>query len=227
MSPLKNNLNDQGAYLPSTVEFYKLFFNFINNNDYVLDLGCGGLFIFEKELHYLKHTHNFCVDVLPNLKKPPYVEKLIVQNVEMEFNLNKRFDVITCFELIEHIDKTDMLLKNCYRHLKKNGCLIITIPNLSSIFSRIEILLGFQPHILEISNEGANFGGGIFSKLNNKRNQTVHHIRGITRKAMAELLNYHKFKIVHEFGYFHKLGLVFEIFLAFAPVNIFICKKTS
>jgi len=224
MSLQKNNLNDQGAFLPSKITFYRTSFDYIKNNDHVLNIGCGGLFFFEKALFLLKHAHITCIDILTNLNKPSYVEKLIIQNIEKEFNLNKKFDVITCYEIIEHIDKTDVLLKNCYRHLKTDGYLIITIPNLSSIFSRIEILLGLQPHILEISNE-ASFGGGLFSKLNNKHRRTIHHIRGITRKAMIEFLNYHKFEIIKEFGYFHKLGLTFQIFLGFAPVNIFICRK--
>lgn len=219
------SMNDQGAFLPSAVKFYSPAFNYVKKGDRVLNIGSGGLFIFEKELFHRKKAKIISVDIIENLKKPPFINKLIVQDVEKDFILKEKFDVITCFEVIEHVDKTDAVIKNCYENLKNNGFFIITIPNLASFFCRIELLFGYQPHMLEISNEKGYFGG-IFARVNAKRDGTIHHIRGITRKAMIELLNYHKFKVIKEYGYFHKFNLLFKTFLNLAPVNIFICKKT-
>jgi len=98
--------------------------------------------------------------------------KFFEQNVEKLFNLDSKVDVVTFFEVIEHIDETDILLQNCYNNLKDDGLLICShdgllicsLPNLASIYAWIELLLGFQPHVIEVSNVCSNFGTGIFGK---------------------------------------------------------------
>ncbi|HOV97471.1 MAG TPA: hypothetical protein PLW49_00430, partial [bacterium] len=88
-----------------------------------------------------------------------------------------------------------------------------------------ELMLGFQPHILEVSNERANFGTGIFGKLNNRGNRPIHHIRGITHRAMKEMLEFNGFEIIKAIGYEWRLKKLFYYFPSIAPVNIFICLK--
>ena len=45
-----------------------------------------------------------------------------------------------------------------------------------------KLLCGFQPHVLEASNDYANFGSGAFGRWNNPSGVPVHHIRGITHR---------------------------------------------
>jgi len=54
---------------------------------------------------------------------------------------NESFNLITCIELIEHIENPFFLLRETYRVLKDNGQLIISSPNVENIFSRILYLL--------------------------------------------------------------------------------------
>lgn len=205
--------------------FYKLVFNYIKNGDKLLNLGCGMNFNFEKLLTKVKQVRIFSCDIINCLAKPDFIAEYINKSVEEKLDLNTKFDVVTFFELIEHIDKTDILLKNCFNSLKDDGILIFSFPNLASIYARIELLLGFQPHTLEISNERANFGSGIFGRLNNHGNQPIHHLRGITYKAMKEMVNYHGFKIIKTIGYEYRFKKISYFFPSIAPVNIFICKK--
>lgn len=219
-------MNFQGGNNKGNPEFYKLAFPFIKDNDLVLNLGCGLKFVFEENLSKERSVTITSVDLLRISEKPPFIKELIKQSVEDEFLLEKQFDVVTFFELIEHIDKTDILLKNCYKNLKDDGLLIFSLPNLASIYSRIELLLGYQPHLLEVSNEVANFGSGIFGKLNNFKNEPLHHIRGITRRAMKELVEYNRFKVLKIIGYdHHRFKKFFRCFPQIATSNIFICKK--
>lgn len=53
------------------------------------------------------------------------------------------FDVITCIELIEHLDNQEIekLLKECHRVLKPGGKFIITTPNYKSLWIFLEKLL--------------------------------------------------------------------------------------
>lgn len=150
-----------------------------------------------------------CVDRhrLGKIKKIPENVNYIQGSVEDRLKLNKKYDFIFCLEVIEHIDCTDVLLANCYDNLKKDGLLFISAPNLASLYTRLELLMGYQPHLLEMSNEHANYGQGIFGRLNNPMDSPVHHIRGITYRAMKEFLKANKFKINKIKGY-DKLNLL-------------------
>jgi len=221
-------MNFQGGDNSLNRNFYKIALKYIKNGQKVLNLGCGILFNFEKILYEEKNTKATSIDITNiselGIKKPFFVYDFLVKSVESEFVLENKFDVITFFELIEHIDKTDVLLKNCFNNLKDDGLLIFSFPNLASIYSRVELLLGFQPHILEVSNVCGNFGNIFFGKRNNQ-NSTIHHIRGITYKAMKEMVDYHGFEILKTIGYEWRLKKLFYFFPNIAPVNVFVCKK--
>ena len=218
-------MNLQGGDNNIARSFYELTFNYIKNGDNLLNLGCGINFNFEKALAKIKKVRIVSCDIIDCLVKPDFISQYINKSVEEKLDLNIKFDVVTFFELIEHIDKTDVLLKNCYRNLKNNGLLIFSFPNLASIYARIELLLGFQPHVLETSNELGNFGSGFFGKLNNSKNKSIHHIRGITHKAMKEMVNYHGFEIVKIMGYEYRFKKLFYFFPSISPSNIFVCRK--
>ena len=44
--------------------------------------------------------------------------------------MDKKFDVITCFEVFEHIEETDLLLQQINNSLKEGGKCIISTPNI-------------------------------------------------------------------------------------------------
>lgn len=214
----------QGADNSIPKGFYKIAVSYISENTRVLNLGCGRKFTFEKLLSQKKNVYIESMDILSS-QKPSFVNKFTSQDVEKPFLLEEKFDIITFFELIEHIDKTDILIENCINNLKQEGLLIFSFPNLASLYCRLELLLGFQPHILEISNKKANFGTHLFGKLNNPKNEPIHHIRGITYIAMKELIQFYGFKIKKIYGYEYRLKGFFGSFPSLAPVDIFICKK--
>lgn len=171
-------MNKQGSENMLPKDFYEIAFGFIKDGNYVLNLGCGSTFIFEKFLSDVKDVVITSVDILDVKNKLGFIKNYFRKSVEEEIDLKEKFDVVTFFELVEHVDKTDMLLKNCLNNLKDDGVLILSFPNLASIYSRIELLLGFQPHNLEVSNEVSNLGTGIFGKFNGGRGLPIHHIRG-------------------------------------------------
>jgi len=99
----------------------------------VLDIACGvgysgpllikagavsyeGVDINEKLIEYAKKT---------------YGSDLINYSVGdiCTFNNNKMYDLLTCFETIEHINNYETALKNLHRLLKVGGTLLISSPN--------------------------------------------------------------------------------------------------
>ena len=55
------------------------------------------------------------------------------------------FECIFAGEIIEHLIDTDFFIKEIFRTLKRNGCAILTTPNLASFENRIRILFGIYP----------------------------------------------------------------------------------
>lgn len=217
--------NTQGGENILPDDLYATVFPYIKSNDRVMNLGCGRHFSFEKLLVAEKKVSLTCIDISTPDEIPPFVDSFEARSVEEPFLFDTPFNAIAFFELVEHIDKTDILLENCWKNLCDGGYLLFSFPNLASIYGRIELLLGYQPHVLEVSNRNGRLGGGIFGRLNNPSGKTVHHIRGITYAAMRELVEYHNFTIVKALGYSYRSFPLFKIFPGIAPINIFICQK--
>lgn len=205
-------------------KFYQIAASFIKKSASVLNFGCGTKFNFERVVFESRDCLTTSVDIQIAHHVPNYVN-FIQADVEKPISL-ELFDFVTFFELIEHIDKTDELLRNCSRNLKSDGKLIFSFPNLSSFYSRIELFLGYQPHILEVSNEIGYFGSGIFGKINSGGcSKSIHHIRGITQKAMIDLITYHGFNIEKIIGTSINHVKIFNWPSSIAPQNIFLCTK--
>lgn len=210
-------------------EFFRyIVFPLLTNKSTILNLGSGINFYFEKDIKFFfPHTNITSVDIVPIKKIPTFINEFKNLDLEEPFIMNKKFSIITCFEVIEHIVNTDNLLTSCINNLNDEGYFIISFPNLASLFCRIELLLGFQPHVLETSNKLANFGMGIFGKKNNPTNEPIHHIRGITKKAMQEMLNFYGFNIVKTLGSSFNFQKIFSLYPNIAPMVFFICQKKS
>ncbi|HIH39521.1 TPA: class I SAM-dependent methyltransferase [Candidatus Woesearchaeota archaeon] len=74
-------------------------------------------------------------------------EQFKVPNVTcLKIDLNKKFivpgkyDLITCTEVIEHVENPKKLLVDVYNLLEKNGILILSTPNNQNWFSRLYFL---------------------------------------------------------------------------------------
>lgn len=54
------------------------------------------------------------------------------------------FDLLLCFDVIEHLYNPEVLLKEIYRLLKKDGVLIISTPNRNRLFGYLLQILGLR-----------------------------------------------------------------------------------
>ena len=105
---------------------------------------------------------------------------------------NDYFDLVYCGEIIEHLFNPDHLLDEVWRILKPGGKCIVTTPNLASWSNRLSLFLGYQPFATSVSPEHEGVG-----KLILKGNEGQWgHIRVFTIRALNELLEIHKFKII-------------------------------
>ncbi len=58
-------------------------------------------------------------------------------------------DVVVAGEIMEHMIRPIAFMKECNRVLKKNGTLVLSVPNISSLKNRIKLLLGKYDDDLE------------------------------------------------------------------------------
>ncbi len=212
----------------------------------VLNVGSGSHFVFERLLDYPPKTQNgvqrvVSLDNYPLMSIPEginYIHSDIAQG-GIDKLLDRDFDCVTCFEVIEHLENTDSLLEqvrdllssggtNPQNRANTHGLFIISFPNLSSLFSRVELLLGFQPHVLEVSNKVGPLGMGFMGSLNYKKEtQAIHHVRGITFKAMKDLLRLHKFDILESRGFTDSLPFWPSSWRSLASSVVIICRPSA
>jgi 2-polyprenyl-3-methyl-5-hydroxy-6-metoxy-1,4-benzoquinol methylase len=124
-------------------------------NKYVLDVGSlstkdDGTPTTKKELlfDFLKNNSKkvIGIDINANCKR----KDIIKADIFLFLRKNKEFyDVIIIGDIIEHITNPGELLRLCASHLKKNGIIIITTPNIRSI----QILFPYDDHTCWYSEE--------------------------------------------------------------------------
>lgn len=122
-------------------------------------------------------------------------DSIIGSAVKMPFK-DATFDVITSFDLIEHLINPDDFLSESFRILKRWGWLVISTPNLADFYSRITFLFGYTPFSYDPSSK---FKVAVpFSKV---RDIDRGYKSVFTFKALGELLMIHGFKIIQKEGY--------------------------
>lgn len=103
-------------------------FNFLKNrltNKSVLDFGSGngGFINLSKDI-----AQYVCAVELENAVLPYYRERKIDLYKSIK-EIEKKFDIITSFHVLEHLKNPHKILSDMKNHLEKNGKIIIEVPN--------------------------------------------------------------------------------------------------
>jgi len=99
----------------------------------ILDVGCGlGLLLsYYKEKGWQTLGTEYMQDVATFAKKNFGVDVLIGQLEKLK--LDRQFDVVVFSGVFEHLYHPDKILKKVFKILKKDGLLIIVLPNIDSL----------------------------------------------------------------------------------------------
>lgn len=107
----------------------------------LLDLACGN----GKFLQHAQNVFNCTgVDISPEAIRQAKLRcskaKLILGGAEKINKLfsPKQFDIITCFDLLEHIKNYEEIIKKSYDLLKDEGLFIVSVPNPDSLGHKIK-----------------------------------------------------------------------------------------
>lgn len=99
----------------------------------LLDIGCGKGFFLE---YAERFSEAYGVDVsryaiekaAQRLRSP----KLCLQDATRLGFKSGYFDVVTCFDILEHLEDPELAVKECSRLLKERGILVTSVPNIYS-----------------------------------------------------------------------------------------------
>ncbi|MEI7652774.1 MAG: class I SAM-dependent methyltransferase [bacterium] len=160
--------------------------NLITPCDNLLDLGCWDGFIMERIIEKHKAKKVIGVDnaisaVERGRKRGLDIRLIKSVDEELPFE-DGTFNCVIAGEIIEHLYDVNSFIKEIHRVLKPGGQLIITTPNLASLGSRLTLLLGKTPWMIE--NELGETSAG--------------HMRYFTFDSLRQLLEKYNFKVVNE-----------------------------
>lgn len=113
-----------------------------NTEGDILDLGCHGGTLTNFISGLKKHRKIYGIDISENAiayarKKYPNIEFKAHDLSNGIPYPDKMFDIITCFDVLEHVFDPLKLANEIKRVLKKEGCLIVDIPNETLLFKFI------------------------------------------------------------------------------------------
>ncbi len=150
----------------------------------LLDVGCWDGYIMEKIIKMKKAKDVVGVDnsksaITMCVRKG--LKAKLVNSVDKKLPFkNNQFDAVFAGEIIEHLFDVNTFLNEVNRILKPNGQFIITTPNLASLGSRLSLLFGIIPWMIE----------------NELKPDSVGHLRYFTFAVLEELLKQRHFKII-------------------------------
>jgi len=151
----------------------------------ILDVGCGfGLLSKELKKTYPKLDLYGVEHAKEASQSSQEILKLLQCNIEnIAFIKRKlktqKFDVIIFSDVLEHLYDPVGIINSYKSLLKQNGSIVLTVPNIANIFSRIALLFGYFNY-----NET-----GVMDKT---------HIRFFNRKNLKELARVSDLKIVSQ-----------------------------
>jgi len=169
----------------------------IENNVYAasyLDIGSGGGELTQQLAKAIRARQYFCLDIDASALRKATSRGCISYRLNLEYDKfpfeSDFFDLITAFDIIEHLRNPDNMLRESYRVLKRGGFLLLTTPNIASWYNRLLLLFGEPPLGIDLSTEWRyHYPFGVKGVISG-------HVRMYTIKSIVGLLEYHRFKVM-------------------------------
>ncbi len=156
-----------------------------------LDIGCGDGFLAS---NFVKKFETYGIDISEiALKKAENLgikTEVIDLNTEKLSSENEFFDIVSCFEVLEHLLDPVGVIKEINRVLKINGLFIVSVPNILNIINRMFFLLGNFTDVMDVAHKNNE----IFSE----------HIKIFSQDKLEKLLKTGHFEVLERHYFFPK-----------------------
>jgi len=118
----------------------------VGTNHDVLDVGCGEGFMASE----LRGAGNRVVgiDSLPAASARDALEQYVSADLDQGIGPaiadlgGRKYDCVLLLDVLEHLRRPDVMLRDCHAVIKDRGRLIVSLPNVANITVRIALLLG-------------------------------------------------------------------------------------
>ncbi len=178
----------------------------IQKNSVILDVGCNagflGKFLLKKQV--VSDGIDIHKEALKKAEK--YYRNVFLRNLyhpALQLQ-NKTYDSIVFSDILEHLPRPDLLLKDAKKYLKSDGRVVISLPNIARFEIRLQLLFGkftYRPGILGFD-----------------------HLRFFTKKTAIDMIHWAGYEVVQTIptGLGHRIK-IFQTLTAFQ--FIYVCKK--
>jgi ubiquinone/menaquinone biosynthesis C-methylase UbiE len=191
--------------------------------DKYLDLGCGDGSFTLKVARLINAREVYGVDIVGEMLAEAgrkgiktYVADLNTDRLPFA---DGEFDVVSAFEVIEHLWNTDNMISEAYRVLKTTGLFILTTPNLASWVNRLLLLFGYLP-----VHYGCSLKVDLEKRPLESASGTCEHMRLYTFKTLRKHLETYGFKVIYSTSY--PMGYVSSHFVVKMLNRFFSIRKT-
>jgi SAM-dependent methyltransferase len=178
------------------------------SNPKFLDLGCGDCEFTERIANLINPSLVVAVDSSSTRINIAASKGYTILNTDLNKRLSLRdnsFDIIHMGNVIEHLNNTDIIIKEIRRILSPIGFVFISTNNLASWHNILALMLGLQPKPSMVSDE-------MLISDNDADINMPKHRRLFTFNGLSSLLEYHGLTVIDEWGsgYYPFSGIVQE-----------------
>lgn len=86
------------------------------------------------------------------------VRKVFAKDLNADFDFETKYDVVLAIEVIEHLENPFHFIRTLQKHLKPDGFILLTTPNIDSFFDRLWFL--FYGYSFYFGSQGIINSGG-------------------------------------------------------------------
>ncbi len=196
------------------------------------DIGCSNGYGIDIVQDAIGAESCFGIDIVRPKKRVNRKKfRFMIKDLNRQATGLRNIDLVTCFEVLEHIDDTQHMIKEIHSMLRKDGLLILSTPNLAWWVNRKLLLFGFQPSNTEVDRYHTMYGKpGIM-----KDNIGAGHIHVFTDRALSEFLRANGFDIIKKirkpsnYGGLMKIVSILDRLISIIPGcsrhYIYVCRK--
>ena len=164
-------------------------------NKTVIDVGCGGGLLCENIAEHSKEVKGIDMsnEAIEIAKTHQTLKNLKIDYEEIALEAllkksKKKYDVLTCMELVEHVPDPEKLIKDCFKITNRKADLFFSTLN-RNIISYIIAIIGAE-YILSILPKGTHkyekfIKPSEFSKILRSNDLIVEDIKGISFNLLA------------------------------------------
>lgn len=134
-----------------------------------IDIGCASGFITQRLKDRLNIHDVYGTDALPeyidNAKKNYPGIHFGVMDLNRHYHTDTRYDLVTCFETLEHVGHLENALDNIYESVGENGLALISVPIEVGLIGTIKFLLKVKVYKDKMNEIGAEHEKEYFKTL--------------------------------------------------------------